>query len=280
MKTLRYRTLIPLLASLVLAVTASGCGKRAAPSAPAPGPSPGSTTMSQQAADDIASQFALTLSRQGGIPLTGLGSTSLTAMANGQVSPTRLGRSNVMRAEDEGSLSWSLTLTFYDAAGNVQLIYDPATTARVVVHAKVHGTLTTAERRALVGIERNLDVTGLLPMETTIEIDGAALDTVDCSFTSTDGVRARQYHLLANGALTDVRQLKDESVNPYPLSGTARWAVTADASVTDENGTQEAHYEATVLITFNGTQYPTIEVSGGFRYRMNLETGAIERIPA
>ena len=278
MKTLRYRTLLLTLASLAIAVAATGCGKGAAPSAPSP--SHQTAPMSQQAADDIASQFALTLSKQGGLPLTGLGSTSLTAMSRGEVSPTRLGRSNVLRNLDEGSLSWSLTLTFFDAAGNQQLIYDPNTTARVVVHAKAHGTLSTAERRALIGVERLLDVQGLLPGETTIEIDGSARDTADCSFVSTDGIHSRRYHLLGAGALTDVRQLKDETVNPYPLSGTARWEVTADAMVTDESGTQSAHYQATMLVTFNGTQYPTIEVSGDFHYRMDLETGAIQRIPA
>src|SRR6185436_19394508 len=100
-----------------------------------------------------------------------------------------------------------------DAAGNVQLIYDPNTTARVVVRAKVHGTLSTAERQALIGVERLLDVQGLLPAETTIEIDGAARDTADCAFVSTDGIHSRRYHLLGAGDLTDIRQLKDGNVN-------------------------------------------------------------------
>jgi len=278
MKALRYRPLVLPLASLVLAIATSGCGKGAAPSAPTP--SPGAAPMSQQAADDIASQFAITLSRQGGVPLTGLGATSLTAMARGEVSPARLGPSGSLKTEDEGNFNLSVSLTFYDAAGNVQPIYDPATTARVVARVKVRGTLTTAERHALIGSDRTLDVAGLLPAETTIEIDGSARDTADCAFNAIDGSASRHYRLVGAGDLTDIRKLKDESVNPYPLSGTARWAVTADATVTDASGTQEAHYEATVLVTFNGTQYPTIEVSEGFRYRMDLETGAIERLPA
>ena len=278
MKPLRFRIPLLLLASLALAIAASGCGKTAAPSAPSA--SHQTSPMTQQAADDIAAQFAASVSAGGGVPLTGLGSTNMAAMARGQVSPARLGRSGLLRTEDQGTLSLSVSLTFYDAGGHEQPIYDPATTARVVARVKVHGTLSTAERQALVGSDRLLDITGLLPAETTLDINGSAADTADCAFAALDGSSSRHYHLLGTGVLTDIMKLKDEAVNPYPLSGTARWAVTADASVRDANGTQEAHYEATVLITFNGTENPTIEVNGTFHYRMDLKTGAIQRIPA
>lgn len=278
MNALRYRTPLLLLASLVMAIAASGCGKNAAPSAPTP--SGGTTPMSQQAADDIALQFATTMSRQQGVPFATLGTTNVSDIALARVSPARLGRSGILSRQDEGSFSWSLVLTFYDAAGNVQPTYDPATTARMAVHAKVRGSLTTAEHQAFIGSDRRLDVNGLLPMETTIEIDGTARDTADASFAASDGSASRSYHVLGTGDLVDIRQLKDASVNPYPLSGTARWAVTADAMSQDANGTHEAHYQATVLITFNGTRYPTIEVTESFRYRMDLETGEVTRLPA
>lgn len=278
MNALRYRPLVLPLALLALAITASGCGKGAAPSAPTP--PAGSAPMSQQAADDIALQFATTMSRQQGVPFSRLGSTNLSAIAQARVSPPLLGRSGALTRQDEGSLSWSLVLTFYDAAGNVQPTYDPVTTARLVVHAKVRGSLTTAEHQAFISSDRRLDVIGLLPMETTLEIDGTARDTADCSFAAADGSASRSYHLLGTGDLVDIRQLKDESVNPYPLSGTARWALVVDAMSQDASGTQEAHYQATVLVTFNGTRYPTIEVSESFRYRMDLETGTVERLPA
>jgi hypothetical protein len=76
------------------------------------------------------------------------------------------------------------------------------------------------------------------------------------------------------------RIAKDESEDPYPLSGAARWAVEVDASSRNAGGTDEAHYQATALITFNGTRYPTIEVSESFRYPMDLRTGEIQRLPA
>lgn len=278
MNALRYRPLLLLLAVLSLALGASGCGKNAAPS-------PSSTTspnppLSAQAADDIALQFATTLSQQRGVPLSQVGTTSLVAVARGERAAVALRSAGVETIQTEGGLTWSVVVRFFDAGGNEQPIYNPLTTARVVVHAKVRGTLASPEHHAFIGSDRMLDVVGLLPSESTIEIDGAANDTADAAFDAADGSASRRYHLVGAGALADVRQLKDAAVNPYPLSGTVRWEVIADASSTDQNGTKEAHYDATVLVTFNGTRYPTIEVSEHFRYRMDLETGAIERLPA
>ena len=181
---------------------------------------------------------------------------------------------------DEGSFTWSYVLTFYDANGNAQAAYDPQTTAQVKVVARAHGSITTAEQRATVGVFRQLDVRGLLPAETEITIDGAANDTADCAFAASDGSASRTYHFLGLGALTDVWQMKDQSVNPYPLGGTARWDVAIDATSDDSGGAHEVHYEATVLVTFNGTKHPTIEISEHYRYQMDLETGQVQRIPA
>lgn len=265
-----HRSLI-LSTLIALLIAAPGCGRNAAPSAPVAG-----SQVSAQAADDIARHFASTLAR-GGVPLSQVGSTNLMSIARSQ----QLGVASKTGAQiqDEGSFSWSFSLTFFDAAGNPGP-YDPETTARMRVIARARGHLTSAEHSASIGVDRLLDVSGLLPAETTIEVDGAANDTADCAFEASDGSAERRYHLLGRGALTDVRQLKDESVNPYPLSGTARWDVSADAFERQGEETAEAHYQATVIVTFNGTRYPTIEVSESYRYRTDLETGEVVRLPA
>jgi hypothetical protein len=118
-----------------------------------------------------------------------------------------------------------------------------------------------------------------LPAETELLINGAANDTADAAFAASDGSASRSYHFLGGGALTDVRQLKDQNVNPYPLSGTARWNVNVDAASHDAEGTREAHYQATVKITFNGTRHPVIEISESYRYSMDLETGEVTPLP-
>jgi hypothetical protein len=271
---MRTASLTVFAASLLVVLSVSGCGRSAAPTTPrAMGPS----GLTQQAANDLARQFGATLSRQG-LPLDRVGSTSLVALARGTAPDLR--RSGPMAVTDEGGFAWSLSVTFFDAAGVPQLAYVPGVTARVVVVARARGNLVTAEHRAFVGLHRRLDVQGLLPVEEVLLINGAAHDTADCEFQARDGSASRSYHLLAAGALNDVRKLKDESVNPWPLSGTARWEVQVDAFVEDERGAREAHYQATVLVTFNGTRHPVIEINERWRYRMDLETGEVERLPA
>jgi uncharacterized lipoprotein YbaY len=257
------------------AAFAAGCGKDK-PNAPAPP----SSQITRQAADDLASQFAVTLSHQGGLPLSQLGSTTLQDVASGRAPATMLPGAGATKTSDEGSFSWSFSLRYFDADGNEQPSFELGTTAEIRVAARAHGSFTNAEHQATVGTERSLDVHGLLPDETTLTIDGAQSDTVDAAYHESDGSESRTYHLLGLGALTDVKQLKDKSMNPYPLSGTASWDVMVDATSTDAEGPHEAHYHATVQVTFNGTKNPTIEISETYRYEMNLDTGTVRPLPA
>jgi hypothetical protein len=257
----------------VLVITASGCGKDAAPTAS----SKPASELTPQASDDIARTFAASLAKDGGVPIDRVGGTTINAIAEGRARGIRAGMENTA---DEGEFSFSFRIRFFDRHGVEQPAYDPQTTARMSVEARAHGRVVTAEQRAEVGVARWLDVGGLLPSEVALEIDGASHDTADCEFAARDGSAERRYHLLAGGVLTDVLKLKDERVNPYPLSGTARWDVEADAFVRDASGTSQARYEATVIVTFNGTKHPTIEVNKRWRYRMDLETGEVVRQPA
>ena len=79
MKTSHSSSLIFSVVFLAVALSASGCGKKATPNSPAPP----SSQISQQAADDLARQFAATLARQGGVPLSRIGDTSLQSLARG-----------------------------------------------------------------------------------------------------------------------------------------------------------------------------------------------------
>jgi len=268
------RALVPVLL-IALVITASGCGKSAAPTVPSS--SRPTTELTPQASDDIAKHFAVTLSSQGGLPLDRLGHTTVGAVAEGRFTGLEMGRENV---SDDGEFSYSFTVTFFDRLGNEQHSYDPETTARMRIVARARGRVTSAEHRAQVGVDRLLDVGGLLPSETTLEVDGAAHDTADCTFEARDGSETRRYHLLSQGALTDVLKLKNEAVNPYPLSGNARWDVAVDAFARDESGTSEARFEATIVVTFNGTKHPNIEINKRWRYRMDLDTGEVVRQPA
>ena len=269
MTATRYRSIALVASFLMLLPVLAGCGKDASPTAVTP-----DAAVSQQTADDLARHFAATLST-GGVPnLSRAGSSSLRSLALGRTAVPR--GAKVFNVQDEIGFTWSLSVRFFDSAGAEQFIYDPVTTASMKLVARAHGSMTSAREQATVGVYRALDVGGLLPAEITLKLNGAATDTADCAFAADGEARAREYHLLADGSLRDVLTLKNGSVNPYPLSGTLCWQVQADAT----DGSQHAHYRATVVVTFNGTQYPTIEVDEHYDYTFDLETGEITRKPA
>ena len=270
MATSRYRFLALPAAILMLSPVLVGCGRHAAPNAVR---SETDSRVSRQTADDLARHFAATQSK-GGVPLSRAAESSLQSLALGRTVPPR--GAQVFRAQDEIGFSWSLSVRFFDADGHEQVTLIPGLTASMSIVARAHGSMVSAREQASVGVYRALDVDGLLPAESTLDVNGAAHDTSDCAFAAVDTVPARAYHLLADGTVTDVRTLKDTSANPYPLSGTLRWQVQADAT----QGAQHARYRATVVVTFNGTRYPTIEVDEHFDYTFDLETGEITRTPA
>lgn len=269
----QHRSLASALAAIVLAVLSIGCSRKDTPTSARPNER---DALTAQASKDIASHFAASLSRQKGVPIDRLGGTSLQIVAEGARASQRL-RSGAVN--DEAGFSWSLSIAFFDAGGNQQPGYIHGETTRLTADARARGHLTTAEHRASIGVRRFLDVSGLLPSETELHVDGVANDTANAAYEALDGSASRRYDLRAAGSLEDLRQLKDASQNPYPLSGVLLWQVVADAFEETSEGTKEAHYDAKVKVTFNGTRYPTIEVEESWRYRMDLETGEITELP-
>jgi len=269
----RSRSIASVLAAAVLIASIAGCGSKDLPTSSRPNER---DALTARASKDIAAHFAASLSRQKGVPIDRLGGTSLQVVADAARAPQPL-RSGVVT--DEGGFSWSLSITFFDADGNPQSGYIHGETSRLTADARARGHLTTAEHQASIGVRRFLDVRGLLPSETELHVDGATNDTANAAFAALDGSASRRYDVLAAGSLEDVRQLKDASQNPYPLSGVLRWQVAADAFEQTPEGTKEAHYDAQVKVAFNGTRYPTIEVQKTWRYQMDLETGEITELP-
>lgn len=270
----QHRSLASAIAAIVLVALSLGCGSKDNPTSPQASQR---DALTAQAAKDIAGHFAASLSRQKGVPIDRLGGASLQVVADG-ARASQLLRSGAIT--DEGGFSWSLSIAFFDVDGNQQTGYIHGVTTRLTADARARGHLTTAEHQASIGVRRFLDVRGLLPSETELHVDGVANDTANAAYEALDGSASRRYDLLAAGSLEDLRQLKDASQNPYPLSGVLLWQVVANAFEETAEGTKEAHYDAKVKVTFNGTRYPTIEVEESWRYRMDLETGEITPLPA
>ena len=263
------------------------------------------SALSQQAADDIALQAAGSLTSASGGLMLELDASAGSVPQNGALrlrpGDPSLGYRGVytngagafrLRPGDPnaaaisasaettfsaGAITYTVTRTFYDADGNPLPDYGPSAT-RLRLTARATGSISTAQWSASVGRAGILDVTGIQSAEDTLQFDGAGNDTVQCHFLSYDGSRERYLYALGGRSLEAVRLLKNRDVNPYPLSGKARWAWAVDRLRSDNREDVEMHYTALVVVTFNGTADPEIVVDGTYHYHVNLNSGAITRV--
>lgn len=259
------RVLAVWLAATILAL--GGCGKSADVT--------GLGAVAQQTSDDIAVQVGASASADGGGMMTELeGTRSAVPMT---VHPATIDR--VASPETtfvRGPFTITLDRTFYDIDGNALQQWDPSA-VRAVVNSWVRGAITGVRYQATVGRTGVLNVSGLAAAVDTLVFDGTATDTTDARFTSLDGLRTVDVHVLSTRVLTTVRALKNRTVNPWPLSGTATWTVSVDKYANGPRGGIEAHYQAVVVMTFDGTQSADVSVNGRYHYRVDLQTGVAVR---
>lgn len=159
------------------------------------------------------------------------------------------------------------TVTYYDGLGNVQEVFDELTTASIhIVREGSHeggsdswsGTVTRTRETTITGLEGD---------ETIRTVNGAGSSTVSRSRHS-DENGDRSYDMTGTTVISDVVHGVPREDNSYPLSGTITRDMTA-VIVNGPNGdeTRTRH----VMITFNGTQFPTMTVNGEL-FEVDLST--------
>jgi hypothetical protein len=261
--------------------------------------------MTQQAADDIAVQAAGSLTASSGGLMLELDAGAGSVPTNGALrlhpgDPVVRTRRELIRNDTSfrlspggptlhtsaasaettfsvGSITYTVTRTFYDSGGNELPNYG-STATKLRITATANGSISTAYWDASVGRAGILDVTGIESSSDTLQFDGAGNDTLQCHFLSMDGTHERYFYALGGRSLEAVRALKDRNLNPYPLSGKARWAWAVDRLRSNNREDVEVHLTALVVVTFNGTANPEIVVDGTYHYHVNLNTGAITRV--
>ncbi len=157
-----------------------------------------------------------------------------------------------------GDLERDRTVTFYDEGGAEQEEYDEETTASLRVVTTVEGSIERNSLSASVDRFRDMTATGLLGEETERTWNGAGVTEVARTRVS-DDFGTRTYEFEAEAEVEGVVRAVDKVAQPWPLAGTiTRWVVVV--IVNGPNGDEVR--ERTTVLTFNGTQYATLEVDG------------------
>ena len=162
------------------------------------------------------------------------------------------------------------TATFYDVDGNEQDALDPLTTASI--HLVIESTREFS-RDTWTGTgtrSRDIMITGLLGEETTRTVNGTgSADVTRSQHTDADGTRT--YDMMSTSTIVDVVHPVPRTDESWPLSGT----ITRNVTINVINGPDgDVTRTRTVVITFNGTDMPTMTVDGEpFEVDMSTRSG-------
>ncbi len=170
------------------------------------------------------------------------------------------------------------TATFFDIDGNEQAERDPLTTASIHLVIESTHEFDRDNWSATGTRSRDLMITGLEGEETTRTVNGTGSGTVTRSQHS-DSTGTRTYDMTSTSVVEDVVHPVPRADHAWPLSGTITRDVTIhvnhirlDNVVNGPNG--DVTKTRTVVITFNGTNLPTMTVDGeSFEIDLSTRSG-------
>lgn len=259
MKSRKIHHLLSLAALAVLALLA-GCSDDAT----------GPATITQEEADDLATQASASLAVDNGgllalLPVVGAEEPAKSLPDSGE------------RTGELGSLSYRYSVRFYNKAGEELPGYDPELTVRLQTELRVEGDVTTLRYQAQVRHRSQLQVHGINAGADTLTFNGDANDTCQGSFTALMAQYQRHVRVESHATIQNVQYLKPVEAGELPLSGLVTMQMTA-SRFRDAARTQlEAQVRATVTVRFTGGDEAEVEVEGGWTYQLNLRTGEIVR---
>lgn len=168
-----------------------------------------------------------------------------------------------------GALSGTRSVTFFDAAGNVQTVYDSLTTASMHVVVDIAGDVDRGLWSSTVKRTRDMTVSGLAGVEITRTVNGSGSEDIERSRTLDDGTET-SYDMEGTFTQESVVVPVPGSDEKYPLSGT----ITRSMKVSVVNGPNgDETRDVTVVITFDGDATATAVVNGE-TYEIDLDARA------
>ena len=228
-----------------------------------------------QDADLMAAQLGASLASSNGgamVEIDVAREQAVSAAASGGF-PTASAETTFTR----GNMDYTLSVSFFDATGAELPGWD-TTAVRMTLQARAHGTVSSSQYTVDVGHASLHDITGIEMSSDQLTFNGEADDTLNADFVDPETAGAASFDWLSTTDWENVVALKDDTVNPYPLSGRLVWTAVANLVAMQNGQLATGHYEVTAWVTFNGTRYPEIVIEGSHHYVVDLETGAVQRV--
>lgn len=253
-----------------LAILIAGCSGDDSPTGP------GGFTVDD--ADDAAVQASMALGVLGAVVegTAGAGggapAPGVTGMAGAQPGPGVL--TDTTFTQD--GVTVALSRSWFSLTGMEQSLPD-ADTDSVHSTSRVTGEAQSARYDVVIGHAGQLGIGGIHPSRTEIWINGAMADTLTSHFQALVRPVERWFVCRTSSVIQDVRWPKSTGMNTYPGSGTITMTLFASRNRDGDRLDFDRTFEATVVVTFNGTRYPDVTVNATWHYVWDLDNGTIVR---
>lgn len=229
-------------------------------------------TLTQDEADDLATQVAASLALDNGGTLAVLPALDVyeTTVAKAAPPPTE-GETTI------GGFTYRYQTRFFNAAGDTMAAYDPLLTVRLQTQLQAAGDISTVRYQAQVRTRAQFEVGGVNATADSLKFNGTCSDTCQSSFTALMLQYQRHFRLETQAQVQNVAYLKPVESGELPCSGVMTWQMTASRYMDAARTQLEAQLRATVTVRFTGGDTAELEVEGGWLYQLNLRTGEIVR---
>lgn len=230
------------------------------------------TPLTQEEADDLATQVAATLALDNGgtlavLPTLDSGGTSAAKLA----SPPTEGETTI------GGYTYHYQIRYFNAAGDTMAGYDPLQTVRLQTQLRAEGGIETIRYQAQVRHRSQYDVRGVNALADSLKFNGTCSDSCWSSFTALNAQYQRHFRLESQVQVQNVAYLRPIDSGELPCSGVMTWQLAASRYLDAERTQLEAQVRATVTVRFTGNDTVELEVEGGWTYQLNLRTGEVVR---
>ncbi len=260
-----------LAAAVALVAALAGCGKS---------PTGITDNLAAQAnADDAAQQVGASMAQDNG----GMASTyGATPAPPGDLTahPIRIAEPAWAASETtftSGGITYTFTRQYLNQYHNGMAYFDPLVTWGIAETWRASGGISGTQFSATIGRAGTLNLWNVsTAAPDTVSMNGTSDDTLQCSFVSVFNGSQHYFYSQMAGVMTDVMVPKPITSN-YPASGNLTWVISADRLRSSSRGDIASHFDATVVVTFNGTRFPNVTVNGSYRYTIDLKTGLIAR---
>ena len=177
-------------------------------------------------------------------------------------------------ATTERGLTVTRSFAFYDAAGQSLQTYDSTKVESVNFQAQIDGSF----QRDLVwtvGVHRtrNNTVSGLISLKPQRKWNGTGQGADTVTHVGLDGIRSLAGNVV--DTVTNVVMPGKDAGNNIPLSGTVAVVANYNASLQGATGTASKQVTRRVVVTFNGTVTPTLQI-GTLTCTLHLDTHTVD----